>query len=154
MLNFIFIALSSGVSEPSSKVSEKTTEPLQASSTETLSSNRHKSGPSVMLLTNMIMANELDDEVQEEVADECKKYGRVLEVRPIISSSQSPKRGVPISSKASPSPDDFVHFYVIFEDQNSAISAIDIFNGRFFGGRRIHATLVDREEFNTSVYKQ
>src|ERR1700722_5035204 len=109
------LAMSSGTTN-----SETPTAQTTSTSTLPLSTTAKAGGPGVMLLTNMILASELDEEVQEEVGEECEKYGHVLNVRPIVSSSQSPKSSRPLSSQPdnhSPSANDYVHFYVIFADQ-------------------------------------
>ena len=41
-----------------------------------------------MVLENMVDADSVDDELQDEVADECAKFGRVTRVTVTISSNQ------------------------------------------------------------------
>ena len=39
----------------------------------------------VLVLENMVEANDVDSELESEVADECSKFGRVLRVRVSVS---------------------------------------------------------------------
>jgi len=67
-------------------------------------------------------------EVAAEVKDECKKFGRVVEVR------------VPRTAAGD--------VFVQFEDVDSAASAAKSLQGRWFGGKQIQAKPITLEEFH------
>ncbi|KAA0193859.1 putative Fuse-binding protein-interacting repressor siahbp1 [Fasciolopsis buskii] len=82
----------------------------------------------VLLLENMLDAVDLDDEVEEEVREECTRYGEVLRV--IIHVKESD-----------------VRIFVQFDRSDVTQIACDSLNQRFFNGRVVHARLYDEELF-------
>lgn len=80
------------------------------------------------------MAEEVDAELEEEVKEECEKYGVV-------------KRVV-----ATTGFDDNVRIFVEFSHIKEAGNAINKLNGRFFAGKQIIARYYPLEVFNKRVY--
>ncbi|KAI7904650.1 uncharacterized protein BX663DRAFT_484762 [Cokeromyces recurvatus] len=90
----------------------------------------------VILLTNMVGPGEVDDMLQEETADECSKYGKVE--RCLI--FEVPKGKIP--------DDRAVRIFVKFAETEAAQRAVNDLNGRFFGGRVVHASFFDNTRFD------
>ncbi|XP_047054441.1 DNA-damage-repair/toleration protein DRT111, chloroplastic [Lolium rigidum] len=89
----------------------------------------------VVLLRNMIGPGEVDDELEDEVASECSKYGTVLRVL-IFEITQA---NFPV--------DEAVRIFVLFERTEESTKALVDLDKRFFGGRVVHATFFDEERF-------
>ncbi|KAG9439125.1 hypothetical protein H6P81_019290 [Aristolochia fimbriata] len=87
----------------------------------------------VLLLRNMVGPGEVDDELEEEVASECAKYGTVTRV--LIFEITEPDFPV----------DEAVRIFVQFERSEETTKALVDLEGRFFGGRVVHATFYDEE---------
>ncbi|CAL8094995.1 unnamed protein product [Calicophoron daubneyi] len=83
----------------------------------------------VLLLENMVGVEEADGELQEEVAEECSKYGDVLRVLVHITEARS------------------VRIFVQFDRAEYAQVASDALNQRYFAGRVVHAKVYDEERF-------
>uniref|UniRef100_A0A5B6YG90 DNA-damage-repair/toleration protein DRT111 n=1 Tax=Davidia involucrata TaxID=16924 RepID=A0A5B6YG90_DAVIN len=90
----------------------------------------------VLLLRNMVGPGEVDDELEEEVGIECAKYGTVTRV--LIFEITEPNF---------PS-DEAVRIFVQFERAEETTRALIDLEGRFFGGRVVHASFYDEERFN------
>lgn len=78
----------------------------------------------------MVGVNEVDPELEEEVSEECSKYGAVLRVIVHV---------VPDGTA--------VRIFVHFDSQESALGACQFLNNRYFGGRQVLARLYPAEEF-------
>eukprot|EP01038_Epipyxis_sp_PR26KG_P005747 gene5747-7936_t len=89
----------------------------------------------VLLLKNMVSADEVDDMLADETTSECAKYGPVSLC--LVYEVLDPN--CPEEEK--------VRFFVQFESQGSAVKAYRDMNGRFFGGRQISASFYDEEAF-------
>lgn len=89
----------------------------------------------VMLLRNMVGPGEVDDELEEEVASECAKYGTVTRV--LIFEITEPNFPA----------DEAVRIFVQFERSEETTKALVDLEGRFFGGRVVHASFYDEERF-------
>ncbi|XP_054717868.1 poly(U)-binding-splicing factor PUF60-like isoform X1 [Uloborus diversus] len=87
----------------------------------------------VIVLRNMVGVEDLDDDLESEVTDECGRYGIVNRVI-IYQERQSEDDDAEIIVKI------FVEFSAPFE----ACKARDALNGRFFGGRIVKAELYDQ----------
>ncbi|CAH8525658.1 unnamed protein product [Schistosoma rodhaini] len=83
----------------------------------------------VLLLENMVGVNEVDDELQEEVMEECGNYGSVLRVLIHIMTSQD------------------VRIFIQFDRSDDAKAACCALNQRYFAGRVVQARLYDEERF-------
>ncbi|TPP61901.1 Poly U-binding-splicing factor half pint [Fasciola gigantica] len=82
----------------------------------------------VLLLENMLDAGDVDEEVEEEVREECARFGEVLRVIIHISGSD-------------------VRIFVQFDRSDVTQIACDALNQRFFSGRVVRARLYDEEQF-------
>ncbi|CAM0913496.1 unnamed protein product [Alopecurus aequalis] len=89
----------------------------------------------VLLLRNMIGPGEVDDELEDEVASECAKYGTVQRVL-IFEITQA---NFPANEA--------VRIFVLFERTEESTKAVVDLEGRFFGGRVVRATFFDEERF-------
>lgn len=98
------------------------------------------SGPPtrVVLLRNMVGPGEVDAELEDEVASECAKYGTVTRV--LIFEITEPD--FPATEA--------VRIFVQFERPEQATKALVDLDGRFFGGRVVHAGFYDEERFNVN----
>ncbi|MCO5592948.1 hypothetical protein L7F22_046952 [Adiantum nelumboides] len=98
------------------------------------------SGPPtrVVLLRNMVGPGEVDDELEDEVASECSKYGTVTRVLIFeITETDFPAT-------------EAVRIFVQFERNEQATKALVDLDGRFFGGRVVHAGFYDEDRFNVN----
>ncbi|XP_078166762.1 D111/G-patch domain-containing protein [Carex rostrata] len=89
----------------------------------------------VIMLRNMVGPGEVDDELEDEVASECAKYGTVTRV--LI---------FEITETNFPS-EEAVRIFIQFERSEEATKALVDLEGRFFGGRIVRATFFDEERF-------
>lgn len=89
----------------------------------------------VLLLRNMVGPGEVDDELEDEVASECAKYGTVTRV--LIFEITEPNFPV----------DEAVRIFVQFERSEWTTKALIDLDGRYFGGRTVKATFYDEERF-------
>lgn len=93
----------------------------------------------VVLLENMVTADEIDDSLQSEITSECSKYGDVLKVIVWI---------VPESITND------VRIFIQFDSSEAAVKANNELNGRYFGGKQLVAKLYDLDKFNNEDYSQ
>ncbi|XP_069140356.1 poly(U)-binding-splicing factor PUF60-like isoform X2 [Argopecten irradians] len=98
-----------------------------------------KSDYRVMALRNMVGPEDLDDELENEVTDECGKYGVVNRVI-IYQEKQSEAEDAEI----------IVKIFVEFSNQSEVEKACQALNGRFFGGRIVTAEKYDPDMFNAN----
>lgn len=89
----------------------------------------------VLLLRNMVGPGEVDDELEDEVASECQKYGTVTRV--LIFEITEPNFPT----------DEAVRIFVQFERSEWTTKALIDLDGRFFGGRTVRASFYDEEKF-------
>ncbi|KAL3522838.1 hypothetical protein ACH5RR_015672 [Cinchona calisaya] len=89
----------------------------------------------VLLLRNMVGPGEVDDDLQGEIAEECQKYGTVTRV--LI---------YEITDPSFPH-EEAVRIFVQFERAEQSTKALIDLEGRFFGGRVVHACFYDEERF-------
>uniref|UniRef100_A0A0D6R3U2 G-patch domain-containing protein n=1 Tax=Araucaria cunninghamii TaxID=56994 RepID=A0A0D6R3U2_ARACU len=89
----------------------------------------------VLLLRNMVGPGEVDDELEEEVASECAKYGTVTRV--LIFEITEPDFPA----------EEAVRIFVQFERSEQTTKALIDLDGRFFGGRVVHASFYDEDRF-------
>lgn len=90
----------------------------------------------VLLLQNMVGPGEVDDDLEEETKEECKKYGDV--VKCLI--FEIPNKRVP--------DEEAVRIFVEFRQVESAMRAVSDLDGRYFGGRVVRASFYDPDRFN------
>ncbi|KAF4676793.1 hypothetical protein FOL47_004964 [Perkinsus chesapeaki] len=87
----------------------------------------------IMLLKNMVGKGEVDEDLEEDVRDECETYGKVEEVKIIELADE-------------------VRVFVVFDDVASAEKAKKIMHGRTFDEKRINATSYDENKYDKGVY--
>lgn len=93
----------------------------------------------VMVLRNMVGPEDIDDDLEGEVTEECGKFGTVNRVI-IYQEKQGEEEDADIIVKI------FVEFSAASE-MNKAIQAL---NDRWFGGRKVVAEVYDQDRFNSS----
>ncbi|KAK6049975.1 g-patch domain protein [Cooperia oncophora] len=97
-----------------------------------------KSSTKVLMLTNMVGPDEVDDELEPEIREEMAKYGQVASV---------------VIHKMDGVADDIaVRIFVEFTNIAQAIKAFVVMNGRFFGGRSVAASFYSVDDFNSKQY--
>ncbi|XP_067636472.1 poly(U)-binding-splicing factor half pint isoform X2 [Eurosta solidaginis] len=94
----------------------------------------------VIILRNMVGPEDVDETLQEEIQEECTKYGTVSRV-------------IIFNEKQTENEDDeeaeiIVKIFVEFSTAIEAIRGRDSLHGRFFGGRRVVAELYDQSLFD------
>ncbi|KFM23892.1 DNA-damage-repair/toleration protein DRT111, chloroplastic [Auxenochlorella protothecoides] len=92
----------------------------------------------VVLLKNMVGPGGVDDGLDEEVGEECSKYGTVTSV--LIFEVTEP--GFPV--------EEAVRIFIQFSSAGEATQAMLDLNGRFFAGRVVAATFYDETRFGAS----
>lgn len=95
-----------------------------------------KSESTVMVLRNMVEIGDVDEELENEVTDECSKFGNVTRVV-IYQEKQGEEDDAPVIVKI------FVKFSTVPEVEQ----AVANLNGRWFGGKTITAEIYDDEKF-------
>jgi len=98
---------------------------------------RGKMESTVLLLKNMVGPEDVDEDLQAEIEEECNKYGKVENVI-IYQERQSEDVDAEIHVKI------FVEF-VLADQVKKAKNALD---GRFFGGRTVTAFVYDQELYD------
>ncbi|CAG8532598.1 11152_t:CDS:10 [Dentiscutata erythropus] len=101
---------------------------------------RAESSP-VVCIRNAVAPSEVDETLEDEFQEECSNYGEVCKVVVHIDSEEGfeGERGL-------------VKIFVQFEEGADAVKAKEKLDGRWFGGRRINATLFDLKKFQTGDY--
>ena len=90
----------------------------------------------VVVLRNMVGPEDVDEDLQEEIEEECGKYGEVEKVI-IYQERQGEEEEAPI----------IVKIFVEFKQSASANKAKEALHNRFFGGRVVVAQIYDQELF-------
>jgi len=98
---------------------------------------RGKLESTILLLKNMVGPEDVDEDLQSEIEEECNKYGKVENVI-IYQERQSEEADAEIYVKI------FVEF-VLADQVKKAKNALD---GRFFGGRTVTAFVYDQELYD------
>ncbi|KAK9971865.1 hypothetical protein ABG768_025208 [Culter alburnus] len=98
-----------------------------------------QSKSTVMVLRNMVGPEDIDDDLEGEVMEECGKYGAVNRVI-IYQERQGEEDDAEI----------IVKIFVEFSDADEMNKAIQALNNRWFAGRKVVAELYDQERFNNS----
>ena len=96
--------------------------------------NQLKNPSKILLLQNMVGRGQVDEELNDEVSEECTKYGEVVKV--II--FEIPE-GVP--------DEESVRIFIEFARNESTIKAYVDLNGRYFAGRVVKGSFFDEERF-------
>ncbi|XP_056095484.1 poly(U)-binding-splicing factor PUF60a isoform X5 [Rhinichthys klamathensis goyatoka] len=98
-----------------------------------------KQESTVMVLRNMVGPEDIDDDLEGEVTEECGKFGAVNRVI-IYQEKQGEEEDAEVIVKI------FVEFSAASE-MNKGIQAL---NNRWFGGRKVIAEVYDQERFDNS----
>uniref|UniRef100_A0A1B6CBS2 RRM domain-containing protein n=2 Tax=Clastoptera arizonana TaxID=38151 RepID=A0A1B6CBS2_9HEMI len=98
----------------------------------------------VVILRNMVAPEDVDESLQEEIQDECSKFGGVDRVI-IYNEKQSDEVNDDDAEV-------IVKIFVEFTAMREAEAARDALNGRFFGGRLVKAELYDQALFDHSDF--
>jgi len=99
-----------------------------------LMGSRAKVESVVLLLRNMVSHEEVDEELQTEIEEECNKYGKVQNVI-IYQERQSEEEDAEVQVK----------IFVEFSEHSEVKVAKSALDGRFFGGRTVSAIVYDQE---------
>lgn len=86
----------------------------------------------VVVLRNMVTPEEVDGDLQDEITEECNRFGQTVRVV-IYQEAQSEDERAEV----------IVKIFVEFKEQSEAEAAVDGLNGRYFGGRLVRAELYD-----------
>lgn len=91
-------------------------------------------GPTrIVLLTNLVGAGEVDEDLEEETAEEAAKYGKLVKC---------------IVKEVKGAPDkEAVRIFLEFKKLEAASKAYADMNGRYFGGRTVKARFYDEERY-------
>jgi len=92
-----------------------------------------KNPSKVVLLRNMVGPGEVDEDLEPETKEECTKYGDVIKCM--------------IFEIENVEEEEAVRIFVEFKRIESAIKAVVDLNGRFFGGRVVHAGFYNLDKF-------
>ncbi|GAA54545.1 poly(U)-binding-splicing factor PUF60 [Clonorchis sinensis] len=90
----------------------------------------------ILILRNMVGPDDCDDELENEVKEECCNYGSVDRV---IIYQELDENGELI-----------IKIFVVFQDSESVDRAIASLNGRYFAGRQVVAEPYDLEKFEAN----
>ncbi|KAK2722964.1 poly(U)-binding-splicing factor PUF60-like [Artemia franciscana] len=91
----------------------------------------------VVVLRNMVGPEDVDEYLQEEITEECSKYGNVQNVI-IYQERQSEEEDAEV----------IVKIFVEFAAPTQAQMAKNALNGRFFGGRTVKADIYDQDLYD------
>uniref|UniRef100_A0A3P9MXN4 AFG3-like AAA ATPase 2 n=1 Tax=Poecilia reticulata TaxID=8081 RepID=A0A3P9MXN4_POERE len=144
-------------SEPRRKEAESQLEAQQEAASEPLSEQEHmsisgssarhmvmrkllrKQESTVMVLRNMVGPEDIDDDLEGEVTEECGKFGQVRRV--IIYQERQGEED---------DADVIVKIFVEFSEAAHRNRAIQALNNRWFGGRKVAAEVYDQDRFDAS----
>ncbi|KAJ9066344.1 hypothetical protein DSO57_1010555 [Entomophthora muscae] len=91
-------------------------------------------GSSILLLMNMVSREDADDQLEEEVTNECIKFGQVIKCFVYVAPPEIPEQHS-------------VRIFVEFSSPESALEAKHSLHGRLFAGRNIQAEIFDQARF-------
>ena len=87
-------------------------------------------------MQNLVSRGEVDADLEDETADECRKYGTVQRCTVVTLPSSIRVRD-----------EEAVRVYVEFAGTEGAKRALQGLHGRYFGKRRVECVLFDEERF-------
>ncbi|KAJ2083331.1 hypothetical protein H4R24_000891 [Coemansia sp. RSA 988] len=97
------------------------------------------SGSAVVLLENVVGGrSEVDDDLAEDMAGEGMKCGRIVKVVVHVATEEELGGGQQNGD---------VCIFVQYAEPESACKALELFEGRWFGGRRVSARLYDPDQY-------
>ena len=95
----------------------------------------------VLILRNMVGPEDVDSELENEITDECGKYGDVIRVV-IYQEKQGEEENAEV----------IVKIFVEFSIPKSIEKAVEALNGRFFAGRVVKAEVYDQSAYDSKDY--
>jgi poly(U)-binding-splicing factor PUF60 len=95
----------------------------------------------ILVLRNMVGSEDVDEELENEITDECGKYGEVERVV-IYQEKQGEEENAEV----------IVKIFVEFTEAKSIEKAIASLNGRFFAGRVVKAEIYDQSLYDLKDY--
>ncbi|CAM4748166.1 unnamed protein product [Rotaria magnacalcarata] len=98
--------------------------------------NQRRLDSRVCVLRNMVGAEDVDDDLQQEITEECSKYGEVNKVV-IYTERQGEEDNA----------EQIVKIFVEFKNSKEAEKSAESLNGRWFGGRMVKAELYDQAAY-------
>ncbi|CAF0761903.1 unnamed protein product, partial [Didymodactylos carnosus] len=98
--------------------------------------NQRRLESRVCVLRNMVSPEDVDDDLQQEITEECSKYGEVSRV--VIYTEQQGEED---------DAEQIVKIFVEFQYSKHAEKAAESLNGRWFGGRMIKAEVYDQAAY-------
>jgi len=98
--------------------------------------NQRRLDSRVCVLRNMVGPEEVDDALQQEITEECSKYGEVDKV--VIYTERQGEEDTA---------EQIVKIFVEFRTSKEAEKSAESLNGRWFGGRMIKAELYDQATY-------
>jgi len=98
--------------------------------------NQRRLDSRVCVLRNMVSAEEVDADLQQDITEECSKYGEVVKV--VIYTEQ---QGEDDNSEQ------IVKIFVEFRTGKQAEKAVESLHNRHFAGRKIRAELYDQATY-------
>jgi len=99
------------------------------------------SASGVIVLRNMVTIDEVDEDLEEEVTEECSRFGEVTKVI-IYQEKQGEEEFADV----------IVKIFVEFKNPDTADTAQAALDGRWFGGRAIQAHVYDEDKFKAQDY--
>ncbi|CAK8689996.1 unnamed protein product [Clavelina lepadiformis] len=142
---------SANISDPLNKVKETMELPNTLSAQEDVKLSgvqaRHmvmqklmrKEESNVMVLCNMVDVEDIDEDLESEVTEECGKFGSVNRVI-IYQEKQGEEDDAAV----------LVKIFVEFTNADFCSRAVDALNGRWFGGRKIGASIYSQAKFSAN----
>ena len=94
----------------------------------------------------MVGRGELDENLEDETAEECSKYGPVVRCIAYEHPNDDDNANNDNDSMAA------VRIFVEFAETTSARNALCALNGRFFAGRKVEATFYHEDAFLDGEY--
>ena len=95
----------------------------------------------ILVLRNMVTPEEIDEDLEDEITDECSRFGSVDRVV-IYQEKQGEEEGAEV----------VVKIFVQFQKWEEGEVARDALNGRWFGGSVIQADLYDEDKYNAQDF--
>jgi len=102
---------------------------------------RHQAASSVIVLRNMVTVEEVDEDLEEEINEECSRFGEVKRVI-IYQEKQGEEEDAEV----------IVKIFVEFVQPEEADKAKEALNGRWFGGRSVQCHVYDDVKYQAQDF--
>lgn len=110
--------------------------PVIEDNVEFIATDKPKDISPVVHLMNVVGPDEVDDELEQEMRQECEKYGPVKQIKIHVETTLDEPQ---------------VSVFVEYGTSTSAQIAINALDGRWFGGRKISARLYSKQEYDDGI---